>query len=119
MLPRSLWWVIVNVAGIGTYLHLASALWVLPGEEGLPGGPGDAFYFLLLLLPIVLLFLVGNVVTLIFVMRGLKNGGNEIALSVWLAVGALWICAIGYDQHRSFRVIDPPQAYSASPLAVK
>jgi hypothetical protein len=110
MLRRLVWWIAVNVAGIGLYLHLASALWVLPGEEGLPGGPGDAFYFFLLLAPIALVYLIGNVLALILAMRGLKNGGNEIVLFVWLAVGASWICALGYDQHRSFRVIYPPDA---------
>jgi hypothetical protein len=110
VLRRSAWWVAVNVAGICLYIYLASALWVLPGEEGQPGGPGDAFYWLFLLVPIVFLFLIGNAITLIFAMRGLKNGGNEIALTAWFAIGALWICALGYDQHRSFRVIDPPYA---------
>jgi hypothetical protein len=55
---RKLWlWVALNVAGAGLYLVVASGLWLRPGEEGLPGGPGDAFYFFFSVFPILVALL--------------------------------------------------------------
>ena len=48
---RSTLWVILNILGMALYIHLGMALWVRPGEEGTPGGPGDAFYWILTLVP--------------------------------------------------------------------
>jgi hypothetical protein len=56
--------IIVNACGMVMYLYLASDLRVLPGEDGLPGGPGDAFYWLFFLVPVLVMFMMANLVVL-------------------------------------------------------
>ncbi len=103
---RSSLWVALNVVGMAAYLKLASALWVLPGEEGTPGGPGDAFYWLFLLVPVLAVFLLFNLVALFFVVRRSRASGSTVPLTVWLTVAALWVATVAFDYHKSFRVID-------------
>ena len=106
LLRRSFLWVFVNVAGMATYLKLASALWVAPGEEGTPGGPGDAFYWLLYLVPLLIAFLILNSVALFFMVRRPQTTGKKPALNLWRIVAALWLATIAFDHHKSFRAID-------------
>jgi len=106
LLRRSSLWVVLNITGAAAYLKLASALWVVPGEEGTPGGPGDAFYWLFLLVPILAAFAVFNSVALVFIVRRLQASGSKVALGIWLAVAALWVGTVALDHHKSFRTID-------------
>lgn len=63
--PRhSVLWIALNLAGVILYVYFGMALWVQPGEEGLPGGPGDAFYWILTQVPLAIVFLLLNVVAL-------------------------------------------------------
>ena len=91
------------------YLKLASALWVAPGEEGTPEGPGDAFYWLFLLVPISAAFFLFNSAVLFAVVRrgrAERTKRTRVSLAVWFAVAALWVGAVAYDHHKSYRVID-------------
>ena len=92
---------------MGVYLWLAASLWVRPGEEGEPGGPGDAFYWLFLLVPILVSYLAINVVALVAIVRRLMlSGRGWSALALWLVAAALWAGTVAYDHHRSVRYID-------------
>src|SRR5215510_11112685 len=100
MLIRRILWLTLNVVGVGVYLWLASALWVRPGEEGEPGGPGDAFYWLFYLVPILLSSLVINLVALFVIIRRIVvSRRGWAALALWLSVAAVWAGAVAYDQH--------------------
>jgi hypothetical protein len=107
LLRRSSRWILLNVAGTAAYLQLASTLWVLPGEEGTPSGAGDAFYWLFVLVPMLVVFLALNSAALFFIVRRVRASGNKVSLATWLAVAAMWVGTVTYDHHRSFRVIDP------------
>jgi hypothetical protein len=95
----------INFIGMVLYLYLASALWVLPGEEGLPGGAGDPFYWFFFLVPILIAFSIINSVALIVIVRRVKNKGSKNPFVVWLVIAAFWLMTVGYDHHRAFRVI--------------
>ena len=53
-------WLLANASGIVSYLLLASALWVRPSEQGTPGSPDDAFYWFVVLVPILVIFALVN-----------------------------------------------------------
>ncbi len=99
-------WLALNLLGMAVYLKLASALWVRPGEEGTPGGPGDAFYWLLILVPVLAIFAVLNSIVLSVIVRRPRALGRGVALALWLAVAVLWIGAVAMDQLHSVRHID-------------
>ena len=99
-------WIALNVLGMAVYLKLASALWVRPGEEGTPGGPGDAFYWLLVLVPVLAVFAVLNFIALTAIVRRARALGRRVALALWLAVAVLWIGAAVMDHLHSVRHIE-------------
>jgi hypothetical protein len=99
---------------MAAYLKLASALWVLPGEEGTPGGPGDAFYWLFLLVPVLVAFAAFNSVALFFVVRRVQTSSGKAALFIWFAVAGLWVATVAIDRHKSFRAIDAQYGSEAS-----
>lgn len=104
---RSLIWLILNLVGILTFLRLAAELWVLPGEEGLPGGPGDPFYWFFLLVPFQLIFLAVNFYVLYVIVKHRSEPSIKKRVCLWIAVSILWIIVAAYDHHRGFREIDP------------
>ena len=91
---------------MGLYLYLASALWVYPGTEGEPGGPGDAFYWFFALLPILVIYLIVNSIALVAIVRRMRTTGKKTPLLIWLVVVLLWLSTVVYDHHRAFRVIN-------------
>ena len=80
-------WVLFNFLGMAGYLFLASTLRVQPGEEGVPGGPGDGFYWLVCLAPALALFFGLHVTALFFVVRQVKRTGHKETLALWLGIG--------------------------------
>jgi ABC-type Na+ efflux pump permease subunit len=100
-------WIVLNLIGMGTYLRLGSELWTVPGDEGLPGGPGDPFYWFFLMLPILLVYLVFNLISLSAIIERVRQTGRLNSLYVWLTIAMFWIVTFRYDNLRSFRVICP------------
>jgi hypothetical protein len=100
-------WILLNLIGMATYLSLGSDLWILPGDEGLPGGPGDAFYWFFLMLPVLVAYLVVNMISLSAIIERVRQTKRLISLYIWLAIAILWIVTFRYDNLRSFRVICP------------
>jgi uncharacterized membrane protein YozB (DUF420 family) len=100
-------WIVLNLIGMATYLRLGSDLWTIPGNEGLPGGPGDAFYWFFLMLPMLLAYLVFNLISLSAIIERVRQTGRLHSLYVWLAIAILWVVTFLYDKLRSFRVICP------------
>lgn len=105
-LRRRTAWLVLNAVGMAAYLALASNLWVVPGEEGMPGGPGDAFYWLFFVVPVLGLFLVVNTGALIAIVRRLSATKLRLALFVWLVVAGLWAATLTVDHYRAVRFID-------------
>jgi hypothetical protein len=83
---RSLIWVILNLVGMLTFLRLAAELWVLPGEEGLPGGPGDPFYWFFLLVPFQLIFLAVNFCALYVIVKHRSEPNIKKRVCLWSLV---------------------------------
>ena len=81
-------------------------MWVRPGEEGMPGGPGDAFYCLLVLVPVLVVFAVLNSIALTAIVRRPRTLGRRLALALWLAVAVLWVGAVVMGHLYSVRQID-------------
>ena len=106
LLRRRTLWLAVNVLGMLIYLKLVSALWVIPGEEGMPGGPGDAFYWLFFLVPVLAAFTLVNSIALFIAVRRFRRSGGCVALAVWLAVAVLWAGTVVIDHQRQARHID-------------
>ena len=105
--PRLRWiWMIFNIAGMALYLWLASSLWVRPGEEGTPGGPGDAFYWLFLLVPTLGAFLLIDLAALLVILFQRRGQALKKALILWGTIAALWSIVVAFDHHKGFRNID-------------
>ena len=111
-LPAKRWiWIVVNIAGIPLYLWLASTLWVKPGTEGQPGGPGDAFYWLFILIPFNAVIAVLDLVAVYFIFFRKRSSTDKVVLSiVWLLLVALWFATNVYDNRKAYRVISPEYA---------
>ena len=77
-----------------------------PGEEGTPGGPGDAFYWLLVLVPVLAVFVVLNSIALTAIVQRPRALGRRVALALWLAVAVLWVGAVVTDHLHSVRHLD-------------
>jgi hypothetical protein len=104
---RKRWlWASLNVAGMLLFLKVGSALWVVPGEEGMPGGPGDAFYFSFAVVPILVAFLLLDLAALGWIFLKTPRPNRLTALAVWFAIVALWCGAVMFDDHKSFRKIE-------------
>lgn len=74
-------------------------------DEGLQGGLGDAFYRFFLAFPVLLTYLVFNLISLSAIIERVRQTGRLNALYIWLAIAILWIATFRYDDLRSFRVI--------------
>ncbi|CAN7731466.1 hypothetical protein LJR069_006372 [Variovorax paradoxus] len=104
LLRRRTLWIAVNLLGMAVYLKLASALWVVSGEEGMPRGPGDAFYWLFFLVPVLAAFTLMNSMALLIILSRFRRYGGRVALAVWFAVAVLWAGTVVIDHQR--QVID-------------
>ena len=100
-------WIVLNLIGMATYLRLGLDFWTIPGDKGLPGGPGNAFYWFFLMLPVLLAYLVINLISLSAIIERVRQTGRLNALYIWLAIAVLWIVTFRYDRLRCFRVICP------------
>lgn len=57
-------WNAIKLIGMAAYLRLGSALWTIPGDKGLPGGPGDAMYGVVFIVPVLLAYAAFNLISL-------------------------------------------------------
>jgi len=96
-------WALTNVVGIGLYLALASQLWPASGEENTPGGPGDAFFYLFVIGPLLLFFLATNVVMLCRII--LRSVARRSSLGLWILMALLWITAVLIDHSQAVHLI--------------
>ncbi|MEK7994027.1 MAG: hypothetical protein AAB403_09515 [Planctomycetota bacterium] len=103
---RSLQWTILNLLGMAVYLMLASRHWVSAAQFGEPGGPGDAFYVALFLLPFLLSFAVLDFIVLVVIVRRFTHGHRSYAVAIWLAVSTSWIAVVVLDHHLAFNIVD-------------
>ena len=74
----------------------------------MPGGPGDGFYWLAYLVPMLMLFLALNAVAFLLVARQVKQTGHKGALVIWLVVAMLWVGTVARDQYKSSRHVELP-----------
>lgn len=98
-LPAYSTWTFCNLAGMALYLLLASQIWPIDGEEGTPGGPGDAFYVFFVLWPFLLGILVMLFVSFFLFIRTARK--KRTALLVWIIVAALWGGVVQIDRARN------------------
>lgn len=104
LLRRSTLWMLLNAAGMAWYLKLASALWASPGDEGNPGGPGDAFYWAGYLAPVLLGFLVLNGLALFHISRR-AGPARKRSLHIWRTIAVLWMITLAFDGYKSARKV--------------
>jgi hypothetical protein len=110
VLRHTWWWVPLNVVGMAVYLWLASALWVWPGDVGMPGGPGDAFYWLFVVVPVLLAFVIANALALMLAWRRTSGRLRHIMVAMWLAIALAWAVTVVFDHYKSYRVINAENA---------
>ena len=103
----TLLWLVANIGGMALYLHLASELWVKPGTEGQPGGSGDAFYWFLMLVPIIWFFALLDAIVVVLAIWKMKSIWRLTIITLCLGMFVSWRLVIRYDHSRSLRVVDP------------
>jgi hypothetical protein len=79
---------------------------VAQGEAGTPGGPGDAFYFLFAVVPILAAFLLLDLAALGWILFRTPRPNRLTALALWCAIVAQWCGAVALDRHRAFRNVE-------------
>jgi len=103
---RRYFWFALNIVGACIYLWSASSLWVRPGEDGEPGGPGDGLVWLFTVVPILITFAGLNLVVLLAIFSSIAGKNQKLkALALWVIVAVIWIGVFEYDQHRLVRHI--------------
>jgi hypothetical protein len=100
-------WFGVNVVGLLLYLWFGSKLWVIAGEEGTPGGPGDAFAFLFGQMPILVFFCFANFIAIVSIIAKSNRSKLLTSLLLWGLVAILWLGVVFYDHSRTVRFIKP------------
>jgi hypothetical protein len=94
--------VTANIIGISIYLYLASWFWAPPGENGLPGGPGDPLIWTGIVFPVLLIFLIFNFVSLIYAISIIRRKKYWMPLLIWIVVSLAWYGAHSFDISRSY-----------------
>src|SRR5262249_54929311 len=71
-----------------------------------PGGPGDAFYWLLNLVPILVAFALLNSAALVKVLLDYRRTRNVNPLLLWVIVLSVWFNVLAFDHIKSLRFVD-------------
>ena len=100
-------WIVFNAVSAALYVYFGMALWVQPGEEGLPGGPGDAFYWVLTQVPVLLVVSIVNFAALLVLVQRSGKVVVRQAARRWLLVAIAWVAVIAYDHAHTYRNINP------------
>jgi hypothetical protein len=95
-------WLAVNALGAIVYLTVASPAWVEPALADLPEahGGGAAFVWFLSVVPVVLGFVVLDVVVLAWAFRARRKAGNWPFTNLAWLILPLWCCAMIVDLAR-------------------
>ncbi len=89
---RAWFWIAFNLIAIAYFLFCSSRLW---SDVNLPG-PGDGFYWLIFIAPVLLLCLIINLVALAHIVTSRKRV-LRLRSVVWTAIACLWIAAVVGD----------------------
>ena len=90
---RSYIWLSANLCGMTFYLRNASAL----RGSGMPG-PGDGFYWLVFVAPLLIAFLGANLLVAVHLFRT-RLRDPRLRLALFAGVTCLWISAFAFDVH--------------------
>lgn len=118
---RSSYWICANVLGVGLYLYFASGLWPRPEEVGIGDLAGNAIIFGFTVLPVLIAFMLINLLWLGLILLGLRRGNGWRPILVWMLVIASWIIVNRFDVYNTnhgsafSRVNIPPASVLANP----
>lgn len=87
---KSISWILINTCGILAFLHFDSAFWAPADKRNLPGGPGDAFLWILSAFPILVLISVADFVWLYAVLKRIYFHREWGSFMIFLAIAILW-----------------------------
>jgi hypothetical protein len=85
----------LNLFGAALYLYDASSLW---GDQGMPG-PGDGLYWIIAVAPVLIVFGIVNLVTLVHLVRTRRRAPMP-RFAAFAIVACVWISAVGLDGHQ-------------------
>jgi hypothetical protein len=93
-----LWWLAGNALGIFIFLTVASRFWVEPDLADVPGANiGSAFGWIFFAAPIFGLFVLANLIWLVFSLwRGVRTA-EWASLSIAMLMLATWCAAYRFD----------------------
>jgi len=86
-------WIAANIFGFVRYLHFASMIWPVYGDN--VGGPGDAFVWFLGSFPCLGFFVIANII-IFFVIKKIALKKQKYLLVI-CSLLALWIVIFIYD----------------------
>jgi uncharacterized membrane protein YhdT len=99
-------WLSMNLLGMALYLVVASTLWVRPEDQGMPGGPGDAFAWLCTVVPVLFIFVIINAIALFRVIAEYRRTRNIVPALLWIIVFSVWLNVLLFDHIKSVRYVD-------------
>jgi len=85
-------WVAFNLLGVAYFLACESRLW---RDINIPG-VGDAFFWLLYILPALLLALIVNIVALCHLVAS-RRRALRLRAAIWSSVACLWLVTVVID----------------------
>lgn len=104
-LTAAKWWVVGNLSAIAVWIYIASRIWPWPPYEHCEFAPGDPWYFLFAVLPLLGLALVVHIAALIAsIVRGRRTHQWPMLLAVLITASA-WIGAATFDYYQGQRYI--------------
>lgn len=87
-------WIVLNLIGMTTYLYLGSNL---QDEDGLSLDMANAIYWLVRMVPVLLVYLVFNLISLSAIIERVRQTGRLSSFYIWFAIAILWILTFRYD----------------------
>ncbi len=97
-------WIVLNLIGMATYLYLGLSL---QDEDGLSLNMANAIYWFFRMVPVLLVYLVFNLISLSAIIERVRQTGRLNSFYIWLIIAILWIVTFRYENLRSFHGICP------------
>ena len=91
---------LANICGIILYIFFASKTWVVPGEAGLNMGSSEPIIWVLLALPILIVFGITDLIWLVVVIVKSRQSNNWQPLWVVILSFFVWVGAFSFDVFR-------------------